>query len=51
MVVFREGNGVVAGRARKTLLLYVPILSILKTDQIKVENNLETKAEHSVAGS
>lgn len=39
----------VAGRGRKRLLFYVHTLSILKTNQIKVENNLETKAEHSVA--
>lgn len=36
-----------AGRGRKRLLLYVHILSILKTN--KVKNKLETKAEHSVA--
>lgn len=41
----------VAGRGRKKLLLSVNILSILKTNRSKVENNLETKAEHSVAGS
>lgn len=38
----------VAGRGGKRLLFYVHILSILKMNPIKVENNLETKAEHSV---
>ena len=31
-------------------LFYVHILPILKTNKIKVPNNLETKAEHALAG-
>lgn len=33
-----------------TFLFYVHILPILKTKKIKVPNNLETEAEHALAG-
>lgn len=40
-----------AGRQgwEERLLFYAHLLPILKTNIIKVENNLETKAEHAVA--
>lgn len=35
---------------KRYFLFYVHILPILKTNKIKVPNNLETKAEHALAG-
>lgn len=40
-----------AGSGRKTDLLCIHIVWILKTNGVQVENNLETKAEHAVARS